>query len=339
MASQAAELAASWHSGQIVQMKETMVDLAATNLARSIFSSPLAEHAVAEVHESLPVLAKNLIPRTVMPKVLDHVPIPANRRFDKAADRMRNVIDEVIAQYHAHPEHRDDLLSLLMAARHDSGATMSDEQIRDEAITLLFAGTETSAAFMAWALYELARNPGIDARVHTEITTVAGDGLITQAKAAKLTYLRQVLHEVMRLHGGLLVMRHAHTAVTLGGVDIPAGTEIVYSPHGMHRDPRVFPDPLRFDPDRWLPETAAKIPTGACLPFSAGRHQCVGESFGWTEMTIALATILRDWQLTIAPGKPPKETVAGIVQLNRLPMIVQPRHQTPHAPGDGPARA
>lgn len=328
MSARAAALADSWRPGQTIDMDKAMVDLAANTIATALFSAELADHAVTEIQRDIPLLVKNLLVRTVMPKFLDRLPIPANRRYDQAAAQVRHVIDEVIADYHAHPEQRDDLLSLLMAARDDTGAGMSDTQIRDEVVTILFAGTETTSVSMSCALYELARHPDVGERVHAEIDTVVGGHAVTRDHVRKLTYLNQILQEVTRLHTLLLIMRQSRTEVTMGGVRLPPGTEVVYSPYALHRDPRSFPEPERFDPDRWLPERAATIPAGAYLPFGAGNRMCIGDTFAWTEMTIALAEILRRWRPQLAEGSVPREVPAGVVQLNALPMTVHPRPTT-----------
>lgn len=285
--------------------------------------------AVAEVHRSLPVVLEGMLLRAVMPKSLDRLPIPLNRRFDTAAARLRQIIDQVIAQYGtagaggdgAAQEDRHDLLSLLLSSVDaETGATMSPEQVRDEAIAIMFSGTETSATTLAWIFHELGRHPEVEKRVHAEVHAVVGDRPVRPADLCELTYTNRVFQEALRLHSPLLFTRRALVPVTLGGVSIPAGAEIAYSPYALHRDPALFPSPTTFDPDRWR-EGAERPRDHRYVPFGAGAHKCIGDSFAVAEILTAVASVVSRWQLTPAPGVTVREVPAGIPQPSELPMI------------------
>ncbi|WP_231950692.1 cytochrome P450 [Allokutzneria albata] len=303
MRRRAQALVDSWRPGQVVAVDKAMHELSLATVTETMFSTEPTDAAIAEIHRSLPVISRNTAIRALTPKALDRLPIPAHRRFDTAAKRLRAVLDQIIGHYHDHHIDNGDLLSLLLAT------PMSDVQVRDELVTILTAGTETSAAALSWAFHHLGRHPEIAERVHAEVTGT--DDL------AKLTYTDRVLTEAMRLHSVPLVMRRALVPVRPGGRDLPAGTELVISPYALHRDPRWYPDPERFDPDR--PRTAA------FLPFGAGSRKCIGDTFARTEMMIVLATVLRRLHLEPVPGHRVREVFAGVPHPQSLPMIVQAR--------------
>ncbi|MGW0753599.1 cytochrome P450 [Streptomyces sp. NPDC002587] len=327
MCRQAEAMSASWTAGREVSMVTETRQYALSSVAEMIFSGDLSRPAVAEVHRSLPVVLEGMLLRAVMPKSLDRLPIPLNRRFDTAAARLRQIIDQVIAQYgtaeadRAAQEGRHDLLSLLLSGVDaETGATMSAEQVRDEAIAIMFAGTETSATTLAWIFHELGRHPEVERRVHAEVDAVVGDRPVRPTDLCELTYTNRVFQEALRLHSPLLFTRRALGPVTIGGVSIPAGAEIAYSPYALHRDPALFPDPTVFDPDRWR-EGAERPRDHRYVPFGAGQHKCIGDSFAVAEILTAVATVASRWHLTPAPGVTVREVPAGIPQPSELPMI------------------
>ncbi|GAA4019940.1 cytochrome P450 [Allokutzneria multivorans] len=290
-------LVESWQAGQTVAVDKAMHELTLGAITETMFSAEPTEAAIAEIHRSLPVISRNTAIRALAPKALDRVPIRAHRDFDTASRRLRAVLEEIISHYHARGIDRGDLLSLLLST------PMSDAQVRDELITILLAGTETSAAALSWAFHHLGQHPEIAARVREEPPCA-----------------ERVLDEVLRLHSVPLVMRRALVPVQLAGRELPAGTELVISPYALHRDPRWYPEPQRFDPDRAPP------PAGAFLPFGEGARKCIGDTFARTEMTIVLTTVLRRWRLDPVPGHRVREVFAGVPHPRSLPMIVaQPR--------------
>ncbi|MFF8833155.1 cytochrome P450 [Streptomyces sp. NPDC015131] len=330
MSTNAQALADSWQDGDVVDLEPAMAGYAVETLARTLFSTDIGLPAVDAVRKNLPVLLTNLLVRAASPKMLDRLPIPANRRFDKAAAALRAVIDEVIATSRATGETgHDDLLSLLLAAEDsESGSHLSDVQVRDELATILFAGAETTAATLAWTFHELATRPDVEEALLAEIRQVVGDGPVTAAHVPRLTGIRRVIDEVIRLHGVTLLMRRTTGPVTLGGVDMPPGTEVAFSLYALHRDPGLYEHADRFDPDRWLPERQAAGPgRRAYIPFGAGNRKCIGDLFVWTEATIAIATLLRRWRLVPVPGHTPREVASAVAHADRIPMTVVSRGQ------------
>jgi cytochrome P450 len=195
--------------------------------------------------------------------------------------------------------------------------------VYDEVVTLLSAGIETSALALAWLLHELARHPDVERRVHGEVDRVLGGRRVTYEDVPKLTYLRQVIDETLRMYPIWILMRRTTEPVELGGVRVPRNTEVTVSPHALHFDPRNFPDPGRFDPDRWGPDAPGEIPRGAYLPFGAGNRQCVGNAFALLEMTVTAATIVRRWRLALA--RPLRVAYTSTAYPTRLSMTVTPR--------------
>ncbi|WP_226962809.1 MULTISPECIES: cytochrome P450 [unclassified Streptomyces] len=327
MSDNARALADSWTPGQEIEMEQAMAGYAVETLAKTLFSTDIGLPAVEAVRENLPVVLKNMLIRAASPKFLDRLPIKANRDFDAAAARLRRVIDEVVATTRrSGPTDHNDLLSVLLAARDaETGESLTDTEVRDELSTILFAGAETTASTLAWTFHELARHPGVEEELVAEIAEVVGDRPVTVEDVPRLAAVRRVLDEVIRLHGVTLLMRRATAPVELGGHRFPEGTEVAFSLYAMHRDPGLYPDPDRFDPDRWLPERRAEIGRQAYIPFGAGNRKCIGDAFVWTEATIALATILAQWRLRPAPGHTPKEVASAVAHPDRVPMIVEPR--------------
>lgn len=322
-----AERAEAWRPGQVLSVHDEMHEIALTLIGKTLFSSDLGDEAVAEVKRSIPIIRDGVTRRTLSPvELLEKLPTPGNRRFESAVTRIRAVIDEVITAYRTDGTDRRDLLSMLLRARDaDTGEEMTDQQVSDEVVTIMLAGSETTANTMAWAFYRLGRHPDIADRIAEEAAAVLGGRRVGFDDLARLEYTGRVINEVVRLYPLWLVMRRSVTDVTVGSHALPPGTELILSPLTMHRDPALFPDPLSFDPERWTPERAAAIPRHAFIPFGSGNRQCIGDGFGWTEAMIALVTFASRWRLEPVPGRPVAEAVAATVYPSQLPMTVRPR--------------
>ncbi len=324
MARAAADLVESWRPGEVIAVDKRMEDLALTVVGQALFSAELGRNAIAEVQRSMPILTKYLAIRAFSPQWL---PIPANRRFDEAAARFRRVVTEVIAAARAENKDHGDLLSMLLLARdEDTGEGMSDQQVHDEIVTILTAGIETTAVALAWFFHELGQHPEVQRRFYSEIDRVLAGRMATFDDIPRLEYTQRIISEVLRKYPLLILMRRARTDVELGGVRIQPGTEVALSQYALHHDARLYPDPARFDPDRWLPDRAARLPKGAFIPFGAGRHRCLGYSFAETEIAIVAATVAARWQLAPVAGKPVRPMRAVTMHPNQLPMIALPRH-------------
>ncbi|GAB3456469.1 cytochrome P450 [Actinophytocola sediminis] len=315
----------SWRPGEIREINEDMQALAVTIVGEALFGTEFGRAAIEQARVSLPVVVRHGMVRALSPAFVEKLLVLGNRRFDRAVSGMRAVVLGLIADWRAAGTDRGDLLSMLLLARDDGGDGMTDEQAYDEVVTLLSAGIETSALAMAWLFHEIARHPDVETRLHTEIDTVLAGGPATSDHVAELTYTRQVINETLRMYPIWILMRRTTDTVDLAGSAIPPGTEVTISPHALHFDPRSFPEPSRFDPDRWSPERADDVPRGAFLPFGAGNRQCVGSAFAMTEMVITVATVAANWRLVPVPSRPTKVKYTSTAYPARLSLAAVPR--------------
>jgi cytochrome P450 len=224
--------------------------------------------------------------------------------------RSRAVLDEIvfdeIAHRRAHPDaERLDILSLLVEARDENGEGFSDEEVRDQAMTLMFAGHDTSTSTLSFLVYELARHPDALARLTEELDRVLGGAPPTPEQLEReLPYLDMVLDEVLRLYPPAWVgPRRAMVDFEFGGYRVPAGTYVHYSSWASHRIPEVFPDPELFIPERFTRERKAALPRGAYVPFGAGSRICIGKRFGQTEVKLVAAILLQRLRAELLPGR------------------------------------
>ncbi|MFJ6672069.1 cytochrome P450 [Actinosynnema sp. NPDC091369] len=325
MARAATALTGSWTPGEVRVVEDDMQGLAATVVGEALFSTELGQRAVAEVRRSVFVIIKQGMVRALSPSFVERLPLPGNREFDRAVERMRALVLDVIASRRAEGvTDRGDLLSTLLLAQDESGDGMTDQQTYDEVLTLLTAGIETTALALAWAFHEVSRHPEVERRLVAELDEVLGGRPVTFDDVPRLTYTAAVVNEVLRMYPLWILMRRAVEPVVLDGVRLPAGAEVIVSPHALHHDPASFPDPHRFDPDRWLSPSHA-VPRGAYIPFAAGVRQCVGNVFAQVEVVITLATVLSRWRLVPVPGKPVRTRFTSTAYPSGLLMTAVPR--------------
>lgn len=317
----ATELCGSWRPGEVRPLDEDLQGLAVTIVGEALFHTEIGKQAVDEARRSIYLIIQQGMIRALSPKFVENLPVPGNRRFDEAIERMRGIVVDVIRDWRTESVDHGDLLSTLLLAG------MTDEQARDEVLTLLTAGIETTALALAWTFHELGRHADVEARVHAEVDEVLGGRPVTVDDLPRLTYVRQVVDEVLRCYPLWMLMRRTLEEVDLGGTRIPAGAEVIVSPHALHHDPASFPDPDRFDPGRWEPERAARLPKGAFIPFGAGNRQCIGNRFAQNEIVITVATVAARWRLVPLPGRPVRVKFTSAAYPDSLPMTAVPRHQ------------
>ena len=234
------------------------------------------------------------------------MPRPRSRSTRAALARIEAEIQHIIAERRRVREAPDDFLSLLIAARdEETGDGMTDKQLRDEVVTFFAAGHETTATALTWTLYLLSRHPGVERELHEEADRVLGDGDATFADAESLSYTRMVVEEAMRLFPPVFsIQRMPLEDDEVGGHPVPAGSFVTISPYVTHRNPRLWPDPLRFDPQRFAPGRMKDRPAFAYIPFGGGPRVCIGAGFAMLEACLVLATIARAYRLRMVPGHP-----------------------------------
>jgi cytochrome P450 len=298
-----------WRPGAVIDMSREMAALTLGVAGKTLFDADVEAEAVDIGEAVTAALTTFNIALLPFGDKLVHLPIPPAWRFKNARARLDQTVYRLIAKRRASGATGSDLLSLMVAARDVDGdnAGMTDEQIRDEAMTLLLAGHETTANALTWTLYLLSGDPAIEARLHREVDAI-GDRLPGAADLPHLPYTRAVIAESMRLFPpAYLIGRRALEDYAVPGTDylLPRRTVVFVSQYLLHRDPRFWDDPERFAPERWL-EGGGRGPERhryAYFPFGAGPRVCIGEHFAWMEATLILATIARRWTLRLVPGQ------------------------------------
>ena len=237
-------------------------------------------------------------------RLLHNLPLPSTRRFKAARAYVDELIYGLIGERRRSGAGGDDLLCLLMQARYEDAESeedsrMSDEMVRDEAVSLYIAGHETTATTLTYALYLVSRHPEVEKRFHAELDDVLGDRDATLDDLPRLPLTDQIIRETLRLYPPVWgFSRMVFAPIELDGHVIPPGVTVMVSALITQRDPRWFDNPLEFRPDRWTSEFRSALPQFAYFPFGGGQHQCIGQGFAWMEAKIALATLGRRWRAT-----------------------------------------
>ncbi|OBZ91307.1 hypothetical protein A0J61_00634 [Choanephora cucurbitarum] len=249
--------------------------------------------------EAMGYCLKQSIQRIQQAQFIKSLPIEANRKFDRSIKLMHDTVDRVIAERKASPDAKDmekDLLGYMLNARDENQLGLSDENIRDQVVTFLIAGHDTTANTLAWALYELHRNPDIQAKILQEIADnhITHTELPSSEQISNLKYMHQVLKEVLRMYPPVRVLGKycKQDCIVPGGYRIKEGTAVSIQVYSLHHNEEVYPDHNRFDPDRWTPEEEQKRSRFAWLPFSTGPRGCIGMAFALQEAKTVLAMLL-----------------------------------------------
>jgi len=307
MASLAREQRERWRAGETIDIAREMGHLTLAIAGRALFG-PDAGALVDNAGETLET-ATNLLEVAVLPlaPVVDLLPLPHVRRLRAARRTLDRLLDDVIERRRRDRTDAPDLLSMLLGAQDQAPGVMSDEQLRDELTTILLAGHETTANALAFTWCLVARHPRVEARLHAEIDAVLGARLPTADDVAALPYTRMVFAESMRLYPpAWLLGRMAIEDHRARGYLVPAGSLVVLSPWAVQRNSAYFPDPERFDPDRWLPEQQAARPRFSYFPFGGGGRGCMGEGFAWMEGVLVIAALAQRWRFRLADESLPE---------------------------------
>lgn len=319
----------AWPDGGTLAFDREMRSITLTVLARTLLSSDIGADAIDEIEQLLRVLLSELVARGISANVpgLAWVPTRSNRRFSAANRRLRVLLTDVIDEYRRAGADHGDLISILMRARDDdTGAGMTNEQLRDEATTLVIAGSETTGNTIAWACYLLARHPRIQERLQQEADLVLAGADPGYEILSKLPFTRAVITETLRLYSPVWILpRRALVDVELGGHLLRAGSRIFFSPYALNRDARLHRDPDRFDPDRWATGYSKSDMRATFFPFGQGIRNCIGEGFAWAESTLLLSVIAAHWQLRLADGAAVRPVVSSTLVPSELPIIVTRR--------------
>ncbi|XXX81532.1 cytochrome P450 [Sorangium sp. So ce134] len=320
-----AEVTGSWRDGQVLDVPAEMLSISARVIGETMFSETLPAPVLHQALDDLTSVNAGVYQRMLMPPPLDRLPTPGNRRYHEARARLRHTLGGIIADRRASGTDRGDLLSALLAARDPDHAgvrqALSDAEIYDQVVTFFLAGAETTATTLAWALHLVAQHPDIEERLHAEADAVLNGGAAAHEHLPKLELTSRIITETLRLYPPIwLLTRSAVVDTHLGGHPIPAGTTIAYSPYLIHHRPDLYPDPERFDPDRWDGTRRPPPPRDAFIPFGGGARKCIGDQFGTIEATLALATLAARWHLRALPGQLVRPAVSASLRPHGLRM-------------------
>lgn len=295
----------TWTPGQEVDMEAEMSRLTLRIAARTLFGAGISDEDAGDVAAAVAAFTQWYHQSThPLGALLQRLPTRATRELKGGKGLLNLIVDEMIAARRAGGD-TGDILSMLVFARdaEGDGAAMDDEHIRDEAVTLLIAGHETTGATLAWAWWLLSCHPEVADRLAAEVNAATGGAPPTVADLPRLSYAEGVFAETLRLYPSAVSLpRQATRDVVLGGFSVPKGAIVMPATWCTHRDPRWWEEPLAFRPERWTAEERAKRPKYAYFPFSGGARVCIGEAFAWMEGTLVLATLAQRWRARLRPG-------------------------------------
>ena len=338
IAAETRAVCARWDDQQIVRVEREMSSMVIGSITKALFASTIDRHGVETIQECLPQVLDGTFRRLIASMVsLERVPTRGAREFSAAVARIREVIHDIVRAYRADGD-GGGLLSLLFAALDEDGDRgMTADQLIDEAMTLLMAGSDTTTSAMNFAFDGLGRDPGVEARLHEELDRVLpGRTEVGIDDLPRLDYTRRVAMEAVRFASPWLLTRRAEAPLDFEGVVVPVGADILFSPYAVNRDPRFYPEPERFDPDRWLPERVRELPRGALISFGMGKRQCIGEQFAITAMVVQLATLCASWRLRPLADRPTRRTVtAGMERTVELSLTAVSRVRQAHSTAGG----
>ncbi|MBT8454032.1 MAG: cytochrome P450 [Deltaproteobacteria bacterium] len=293
-----------WSDGSVIPIHEAMAELTLDIVGRTLFDADVRGTA-KEVGDALKVISdfySDVLESPIKPP--PWWPSPRMFRFRKAVRNVDRIVSGIIDDRRQSAEDRGDLLSALLQAQDDEGAAMSDQQLRDECITLFLAGHETTSIALANTLYLLSKHPEIEARVHQEAANLLAGRRATSDDYDRLEYTGRVIKESMRLYPPVYTIgRQLLEDFELGGYTFAKGDTLLFVQWVTHRSAQCFSDPLRFDPNRWLPERAKSMHKYAYFPFGGGPRICIGNHFAMMEAVLVLATLLCDYRFELLPGQ------------------------------------
>ena len=301
----AERMISAWQDGELRNVHEDMARLTLEIVAKTLFGTLLTRE-LEEVGEALAAIARRFSGRGgVLFQIPKEIPTPGSLRFRRAIRRLDEIVYEIIRKRRVRREDADlrgDLLSMLLAVwDEETGERMSDEQLRDEVLTILLAGHETTANALSWTWYLLAEHPEAEAKLWAELSEVLNGRAPTVGDLPQLRYADMVVKESMRLYPPVWAFgREGIEDCEIGGYHVPAGTQLIMSQWVTHRDPRYFENPDEFRPERWAEGAAEKPPRHAYFPFGGGPRLCIGRSFAKMEAVLLLATIAQEFGLRLA---------------------------------------
>jgi cytochrome P450 len=296
-----------WRDGETRDIHQDMMGLTLEIVAKCLFGSDVSGRADG-VGRAVAIALKDFPAQALLAFILpESAPVPRSPWLRRATKHLDDTIYSIVRRRRTAGKHSNDLLQALLDSQDEQGAHMTDQQLRDELMTLFLAGHETTANALTWTWFLLSQDPAAEQRLHEEIRSVLGDRPPSISDLPRLAYAEMVMKESLRLYPpAYAIGRLAIDEFELNGYRIPAKTNLIMLPWVTHRDPRFFPNPERFDPERWREDAgrASRIPRFAYFPFGGGPRVCVGAGFAMMEAILLLAAIAQHFTFKLAPGNP-----------------------------------
>ena len=290
-----------WDEGDVVAIDPAMARITVKVIVSVMFGTELDDPTTETVQNNLEPLGKMFEPKAAQFLLPEWVPTRERIEFERAVDNLEGVLDSLVRQRRGTEDGEMDLLSILLRAQGEVDE-VTDELVRDELMTMLLAGHDTTALSLTYTWYLLAQHPEIERRVHDEIDDVLGGEPPTADDVRDLDLTERVIQEAMRLYPPVYtIFREPSEDVRLGGYEVPEGSLVMLPQWGVHRDPRWYDDPETFDPDRWTNDRVSDRPNYAYFPFGGGPRHCIGKHLSMLEAQMILATVAQNYRLRLAP--------------------------------------
>jgi cytochrome P450 len=316
-----------WTRNEVRDIHQDMMRLALEIVVKTLFNADISGEA-DKVGRVVAQMVKPFASQATLKWILDNrLPTPAHRRFNRAAREIDDIVYRIIAARRSSGSDEGDLLSMLLAARDEDGTQMTDRQLRDEVMTLLLAGHETTALTLSWAWYLIAQNPEVEKKFHAELDEVLGGRSPAVADILRLKYTETIAKESMRLYPPAYgVAREAIREFEIGGYRVPARSQLFMFQWATQRDPRFFEEPERFYPGRWTQDFSDSLPKYAYFPFGGGPRACIGNYFAMMEIVLLLATIGQRFQFSLVLDHPVTlMTSVSLRPANGIKVVVENR--------------
>ena len=300
------QMMGKWQDGMKTDMKDEMTDMSIAITGKTLFNADITEEA-PEISKALDT-ATSLFGRISLPfsEWLLKLPLPGNLRFYKAKQRLDDTVSRMINECRKNKMDNGDLVSLLLRTQDENGSGgLSDEEIRDEAITLFLTAFDTTSTALTWTWYLLSQNPEAETELYKELDSVLSGRLPVAEDIPNLKYTRMVFGESMRLYPpSYVIPRQAVDDFSVGKYIVPRGSIVLMSPYLIQRDPRFYFEPEKFNPYTWDKHSHGLDSKYEYFPFSRGPRSCIGEPFAWMLGTLAIASVAQSWQIKHVPDHP-----------------------------------
>lgn len=316
----------NWRNGEERDLSRDMTRLTLEIVVKTLFNSDVSQDA-DHVGQILTSLVKPFASQATLKWILDNrLPTPGHRRYFNAVSEIDRIVFRIIAERRASGYDEGDLLSMMLQAQDDDGTSMSDQQLRDEVMTLFLAGHETTALSLSWSWYLLALHPEAENKFHAELDEVLGGRTPSVADMPKLKYTEMIAKEAMRLYPpAYAVGREAIEDTEIGGFRVPRKTQLFAFQWVTHRDARYFDDPAAFKPERWANGANEELPKYAYFPFGGGPRQCIGNYFAMMEIVLLLATIGQRFRFELTGEKVEVLPVLSLRPKSGIKVVVERR--------------